>query len=95
MKVLALVDRDSGKARTMVIEDVNAETIMAIVIANVSREVRIMTDEAIYGGLWVGVRHFGYNEPLPILALCEPFRDCRRPFDVNYAVMGVSSSMAW
>ena len=45
MKVLALVDRDSGKARTMVIENVKAETLMPIVIANVSREARIMTDE--------------------------------------------------
>ena len=35
MKVLALLDRDSGKARTMVIEDVKAETLMPIVLANV------------------------------------------------------------
>ena len=45
MKVLALVDRDSGKARTMVIDDVRAETLMPLVIANVAREARIMTDE--------------------------------------------------
>ncbi|MCC7393526.1 MAG: IS1595 family transposase [Sphingomonadaceae bacterium] len=45
MKVLALLDRDSGQARTMVIEDVRAETIMPIVLANVEREARIMTDE--------------------------------------------------
>jgi transposase-like protein len=45
MKVLALVDRDSGQARTMVIEDVRAETLMPLVIANVEREARIMTDE--------------------------------------------------
>ncbi|TPG39529.1 IS1595 family transposase [Sphingomonas koreensis] len=45
MKVLALVDRDSGKARTMVIENVRAETLMPIVIANVAREARVMTDE--------------------------------------------------
>jgi transposase-like protein len=45
MKVLALVDRDSGKARTMVVDNVKAETLMPIVIANVSREARIMTDE--------------------------------------------------
>lgn len=25
---------------------------------------------------------------------CEPPRDCRRPFGLNYAAMGVSSSMA-
>jgi len=45
MKVLALVDRDSGKARTMVVDNVRAETLMPIVIANVARETRIMTDE--------------------------------------------------
>lgn len=45
MKVLALVDRDSGKARTMVIENVNASTLMPIVLDNVAREARVMTDE--------------------------------------------------
>jgi transposase-like protein len=45
MKVLALVDRNSRKARTMVIDDVKAETLMPLVIANVARESRIMTDE--------------------------------------------------
>jgi len=45
MKVLALVDRDTGKARTMVIDNVNAETLMPIVLDNVAREARIMTDE--------------------------------------------------
>lgn len=45
MKVLALVDRDSGKARTMVIDNVNAKTLMPIVIANVAKEARVMTDE--------------------------------------------------
>lgn len=45
MKVLALVDRDSGKARTMVVDNVRAETLMPIVIANVAREARVMTDE--------------------------------------------------
>ncbi|GGN53715.1 DDE transposase [Novosphingobium indicum] len=45
MKVLALVDRDSGKARTMVIDNVNASTLMPIVLDNVAREARVMTDE--------------------------------------------------
>jgi len=45
MKVLALVDRTSGNARTMVIDNVRAETLMPIVIANVAREARVMTDE--------------------------------------------------
>ncbi len=45
MKVLALVDRDSGKARTMVIDNVKAETLLPIVLENVAREARVMTDE--------------------------------------------------
>jgi len=45
MKVLALVDRDSGKARTMVINDVRTSTIMPLVMENVAREATIMTDE--------------------------------------------------
>jgi transposase-like protein len=46
MKVLALVDRDTGKARTMVVDDVTAKTIMPIVKANVAREAILMTDES-------------------------------------------------
>ncbi len=45
MKVLALVDRDSGKPRTMVNDNVKAETLMPMVISNVAREARISTDE--------------------------------------------------
>ena len=50
MKVLALVDRDTGKARTMVIDGVTAAHLMPIINANVAREATIMTDE-----------HFAYN----------------------------------
>jgi transposase-like protein len=50
MKVLALLDRDTGRCRTMVIDRVNAETLMPIVLANVAREARVMTDE-----------HYGYR----------------------------------
>jgi transposase-like protein len=45
MKVLALVDRETGKARTMVVDNVNASTLMPIVLDNVAREARVMTDE--------------------------------------------------
>lgn len=45
MKVLALADRESGKARTMVVDDVKAETLLPIVLENVASEARIMTDE--------------------------------------------------
>jgi transposase-like protein len=46
MKVLALIDRDTGKARTMVVDDVTAATVMPIVKANVAREAVVMTDES-------------------------------------------------
>ena len=46
MKVLALIDRDTGTARTMVVDKVNASTIMPIVKANIAREATVMTDEA-------------------------------------------------
>jgi transposase-like protein len=50
MKVLALLDRNTGRCRTMVIDRVNAETLMPIVLANVAREAKVMTDE-----------HYGYR----------------------------------
>ena len=43
--MLALVDLDSGKARAMVVDNVKAETLMPIVLANVARAARVMTDE--------------------------------------------------
>ncbi|ETI64380.1 transposase IS1595 [Sphingobium sp. C100] len=46
MKVLALIDRDTGKARTMVVDKVNAATLMPIVKVNIAREAVVMTDEA-------------------------------------------------
>lgn len=46
IKVLALVDRNTGRARAMVVDDVTARTIMPIVTANVAREALLMTDES-------------------------------------------------
>ena len=46
-KVLTLVDRDSGQARSVVIDEVNAKTIGPIVRKN-AREAKLMTDEASY-----------------------------------------------
>jgi transposase-like protein len=46
MKVLALVDRNTGRSRAVVIEDVHPNTIIPIVRTNVLRESRIMTDES-------------------------------------------------
>ena len=50
MKVLGLIDRNTGKARTMVIDGVHSSHLMPIVLANVAREATIMTDE-----------HWGYR----------------------------------
>lgn len=46
MKVLALVDRTTGRSRSMVIENVHPDTIMPLVRENIDRETHIMTDEA-------------------------------------------------
>lgn len=45
-KVLALVDRETGRARSMVVKDLNTKTVAPIVRQNVTRETRLMTDEA-------------------------------------------------
>jgi transposase-like protein len=47
-KVLALVDRKAGTARTMVVDDLKATTLTPILTDNISREARVMTDEAGY-----------------------------------------------
>jgi transposase-like protein len=44
--VLTLVDRDTGRSRSVVIKDLTANTIYPIVRANVYREARQMTDDA-------------------------------------------------
>jgi transposase-like protein len=45
-KVLALVDRNSGKARSFVVDDVRAVTVAPIVRENLAREAKLMTDES-------------------------------------------------
>lgn len=47
-KVLSLVDRDSGKARSYVVRDLKINTIAPILAENISREARLMTDEAVH-----------------------------------------------
>ncbi len=46
MKVLALVDRSTGRSRAMVVENVHPNTIMPIVRDNIAAEAHLMTDEA-------------------------------------------------
>jgi transposase-like protein len=45
-KVLTLIDRNTGRAKSAFIPNLRRETIMKIVNENVSREARMMTDEA-------------------------------------------------
>lgn len=46
LKVLALVDRNTGRSRAMVIDRVDTATIKPILLENISREAGLMTDEA-------------------------------------------------
>ena len=46
MKVLTLVDRDSGQARSMVVDNLKPATVAPILRENMAREARLATDEA-------------------------------------------------
>ena len=46
MKVLSLIDRDTGRARSMVVDTITAAEIVPLVRDNVAREAHLMTDEA-------------------------------------------------
>jgi hypothetical protein len=45
LPVLSLVHRESGQARSFVVENISREALVPIVLANVDRETYIMTDE--------------------------------------------------
>ena len=47
-KVLSLVDRTTGQARSMVVDHVNAATLAPILRANLAKEAKLMTDEAYF-----------------------------------------------
>lgn len=52
MKVLSLVDRETGQARSMVVDDLSAKTLVPILQENIAKEASVMTDEAgQYGSL--------------------------------------------
>jgi transposase-like protein len=46
MKVLSLVDRESGRAQSVVVDDLKPATIAPILRENIAKEARLMTDEA-------------------------------------------------
>lgn len=45
-KVLTLIDRSSGRARSMVVDSLKGKTLLPILQANIDREARVLTDEA-------------------------------------------------
>lgn len=47
MKVLTLIDRDSGRARSTVMLHITANSVARVVSANVAREARLMTDQSL------------------------------------------------
>lgn len=46
MKVVSLVDRQSGRSKSFVLDKVNRSTVLPIVCENVAREANMMTDVA-------------------------------------------------
>ena len=45
-KVLSLIDRDSERSQSMVVDNLKSTTVMPILKANIAKEVQSMTDEA-------------------------------------------------
>ena len=45
-KILSLVDRTTGKARSIVVDDLKATTLIPILKANIAQSAKVMTDEA-------------------------------------------------
>ena len=56
IKVLSLLDRETGQARSMVVDDLKPATIVPILEENIAKEARVMTDEA--GHYYHLPRHF-------------------------------------
>ena len=46
LKVVSLVDRATGRAKSMVVDDLKATTLAPILAANIAKEATLMTDEA-------------------------------------------------
>jgi transposase-like protein len=46
MKVLSLLDRETGRARSMVVDQITAAEIVPLIRENVARQAHLMTDEA-------------------------------------------------
>lgn len=46
MKVLSLIDRETGRAKSMVIDKITVATVTPILVENIAREAHLMTDDA-------------------------------------------------
>jgi transposase-like protein len=46
IKILSLIDRDNGRAQSFVVDSLSAENVRPIIRQNISKEARLMTDEA-------------------------------------------------
>lgn len=55
MKVVSLIERETGRARSFVVDNLTANEVMPIVEANLSREAHVRTDE---GNLYRGMSRF-------------------------------------
>ena len=61
-KVLSLIDRTTGRARSIVVDNLKVATLMPIINSNVSREADVMTDDAVqYRGLWQRFAFHGFT----------------------------------
>ncbi len=62
MKVLTLVDRDTKRARSIVVDDLKKSTLIPILRANIAKEALILTDEARqYQGLAISPDFAGHD----------------------------------
>jgi len=60
MKVLSLVDRNSGQARSMVVDNLKTATLLPILQANIAKEAVLLTDDA--GWYRTMGKHFAQHE---------------------------------
>ena len=54
-KMISLLDRETGRTRSFIVDRVDAKTVAEILEANLSREAHLMTDQALV------YRHLGWN----------------------------------
>ena len=60
MKVLSLVDRNTGRARSFVVDNLKVATLMPILKENIAKEAIVLTDEA---GYYTSLgKHFSQHE---------------------------------